>query len=515
MQLNLLLPSPERALQQTPETRPEVIAERLERLAATASEQAAWELVVALGLLNRTDGSDLNRLKLNPLYEPAVLKLIDKLIVTLPENGTPQTGQPRQIATLAQELAVELAYAWKLAYLEVEQRRSLFGDAKARLSALARLLSALATLAGTSYRTYSAPPPQTWQELHQVYQALRLELLDTGNPGNPELLAAEAAYKRTLLLALADPYRFTRLEMDVTAALLDKFQRLALFSSAGSDKRKKSLFRIDPEADAPCRKADVAAAAPLTLDTYALCKHLRGLIHQLKAGNTFGELGLPPVPARFDGLSLLRRLYQAWRGSSTRGFNRYTDQLGHIEAISGIPALHRLFDSRQKAAADAPVPATEAQEAAAEQACWNILNDSAVGLSISAPAQKAAQLRLGDPVALKMDGQHGAGWMLGVIRWAKMSKGQTVSAGVEKLAPSAASVVLRLLEAGAANAGQPALLIPANPALQLDERLLIPHGLYKQGNCAELLHNGQNRRVALSGLVEQTPFFDLVEIEPA
>lgn len=66
-----------------------------------------------------------------------------------------------------------------------------------------------------------------------------------------------------------------------------------------------------------------------------------------------------------------------------------------------------------------------------------------------------------------------------------MSKGRIVVAGVEKLAPSASSVVLRFTEGSAANIGQPAMPIPANPALQTGERLLLPQGLYRRGRTAD------------------------------
>ena len=146
---------------------------------------------------------------------------------------------------------------------------------------------------------------------------------------------------------------------------------------------------------------------------------------------------------------------------------------------------------------------------------WRIVNDSASGLAISAHAQEVAQVRMGNPVALREENAEGTAWMLGVIRWGKMSKGQVVVAGVEKLSPNATSVVLRFPEGTAANLGQPALLIPANPALQTDERLLLPQGLYKRGRTADMWHKGERRRIGLGSLVEQTPFFDLVEVEPA
>lgn len=518
MQLKLYTPKSEQALQQAPETRSNIIAERLRELSAIDPEKSAQEIVAALGRLNRAEIDEEIRLKLNLLYEPVILKLIETLIASLPENGTPQSNTHRQVATLIYELALELTYAWKLAYLGIEHRRSLFGGSKSKQTALAHLLSSLSGLISTSYRTYTSPPAYSWQELHQVNNAIRQEHAGAPNKDVPSTSANEAAYKRALLLALADPFRFTRPEIEITLAYLDKFHQLAQLST--QNKIKKSLFYIDINSDTPYyQDPGDNVSGLLVLDTHAVCKNLRSLIVKLKTGEAFRDIGLAEAPKGFDGLSLLSRLHQSWRGTAKRGFNRYVPELAHVDVICGIPAIHRLFDPRQKPIAGASGQSTKKSlSELADQslpARWRVLNDSASGLAISAHAQGVAQLRIGNPIALRMEGANEAEWMLGVIRWGKMSKGQIVSAGVQKLAPGASSVVLRLVQGKLSNIGQPALLIPANPALKIDERLLLPHGLYKRGYNADMWHNGKSRRIALGSLVEQTPFFDLVELEPA
>lgn len=513
MQLNLHTPKPEQALQQDPEKRPAVTADWLKQLSGTNPEEAAQTLLAELGRLNRAELDDELRAKLTLLYEPVIGKLIEALAATLPENGTPQSTVHRQAANLAYELALELGYAWKLVYLGVEQRRSLFSVAKARQNALTHLLSALSGQICTSYRTYTTPPLHSWQELHQVHEAIRQESAAADPP------PSEAVYKRALLLALADPFRFTRPEIEVILAYLDKFSQLARLASGGKD--SKSLFRIDLEADAPPGQETSPGTPPsLTLDTHASCKHLRSLIVKLKTGEAFRDIGLPEAPQRINGLHLLSRLHQAWRGNLKRAFNRYEPGPTYVEVISGIPAIHRRFDSKARPAAEAGSSAS-AQNAASgladqgQPARWRVVNDSACGLSISANAKEVAQVRMGNPIALRQENMEDASWMLGVIRWGKMSKGQIVVAGVEKLSPNASSVVLRFLHGEASNIGQPALLIPANPALQTGERVLLPQGLYQRGRTADMWYSGEKRRVGLGSLIEQTQFFDLVELEPA
>lgn len=518
MQLNLHTPKLEQALQQTPEKRPAVTAERLRQLSDMNPEEAAQALLADLGRLNRAELEDELRSKLTLLYEPVVGKLIEALAATLPENGTPQSTTHRQAANLAYELAIELAYAWKLVYLGVEQRRSLFGVAKAKQNALTHLLAALSGQICTSYRTYATPPLHSWQELHQVHELLRQEAaVSAARDSAPP--PSEAVYKRALLLALADPFRFTRPEIEVTLAYLDKFSHLARLANGSKD--SKSLFPINIEADAPPGHEAVSGTpASLTLDTHASCKHLRSLIVKLKTGEAFRDIGLPETPQRINGLHLLSRLHQTWRGNLKRAFNRYEPVPTYVEVISGIPAIHRRFDAKTRPAAESgSLPgAQNTVSGLADQgvpARWRVVNDSACGLSLSAPAKEVAQVRMGNPIALRQENNEDTSWMLGVIRWGKMSKGQIVVAGVEKLSPNASSVVLRFLQGEASNIGQPALLIPANPILQTDERVLLPQGLYQRGRIADMWHSGEKRRIGLGSLIEQTQFFDLVELEPA
>jgi hypothetical protein len=233
---------------------------------------------------------------------------------------------------------------------------------------------------------------------------------------------------------------------------------------------------------------------------------LRSFIVKLKTGEAFRDIGLAEEPPNFNALHLFSRLHQSWRGNVKRGFNRYEPGQSHVEVVSGIPAIHRLFDAKQKASDAA------SSESAAR---WRVVNDSASGMAISAHAQEVPQVRMGNPIALREENSPTTGWMLGVIRWGKMSKGQVVVAGVEKLAPTAAFVVLRFPEGTAANLGQPAMLIPANPALQTEERLMLPQGLYQRGRTADMWLGGERRHIGLGNLVEQTPFYDLVELEPA
>jgi NAD(P)H dehydrogenase (quinone) len=525
MQLELSIPKREQALLQAPETRHAVLAEWLTQLPETTPTEATQRLLAELGCLNRTELDGDLRSKLSHLFEPVVLRLIDAIVGTLPENGTPQSSVHRKAANLAHEMAVEMAYAWKLAYLGLEQRHSLFGGAKTKQSALAHLLFALSGQICTSYRIYTTPPPHSWRELHQVYEAIRQEAPVKASGANAPS-PSDTAYKRALLLALTNPFRFTRPEIEVTLAYLDRFSHLAHFGSSSNS--IDSVFLVNIRADTPFVNItpdtpfhqDIFdnVTAALMLDTHGLCEHLRSLIVKQKAGDAFNEIGLTDATHRINGLHLLSRLHQAWRGSAKRGFSRYEPGQTYVEVISGLPAIHGLLDSRQEAAPDAnsSTGANNTVSSLAEQASparWRVVNDSASGLAISAKAEEVAQVRMGYPIALREVDAEDETWVLGVIRWGKTSNGKAVVAGVERLAPDAASTVLHFHDSDSAGINHPALLIPANKGLNTSDRLLLPQGLYQRGRAAVMMHNGEQRNIGLGSLVEETAFFNIVEVE--
>lgn len=504
MPLQLTTPVLGQALQQTPELRSVAVAEWLGGLRYLSPQDEAPQVLGALVSLNRWELGDEARQNLVLLYQPVVQKLIKSLIATLPENGTPQTQDHRRAATLAQELSLELSVAWKLVFLGIEQRLFAFVSGKARQNALGQLLVALSDLICTSFRIYTSPPAHSWHELHQVFYELYGSASQDAIKGllenHPAML--ETAYKRALLLALADPFRFTRAEMEAMLAYLNQYGALAQVAAARN--ANKTTFLINADADNPCcQTVDSKMTNALSLNTQALGKHLNRLARKLKQGESPEKLELPAAFNQIHAFSLVERLYQSWCGDKQRGFKRYpAAPRSFVEAVCGVDEIHKLFGM-----ADGN-PASHAVASAQ----WRVINDSASGVSIAAQVRDVPQIRLGDPVALRFAGS--ADWTLGVIRWGKIATGLMVEAGVEKLAPSLSAAIIRVSQNKPVSTAEQALLVPANAALQISESLLLPCGLYAPDREADIWHNGQSRKIILRGLVEQSPVFDLVEFIP-
>lgn len=465
---------------------------------------AAPQILGELARLNRWELGSEARATLALLYQPVVQSQVKALIAVLPENGTPQGQEHRQAATLAQELSQELAYAWKLVFLDLEPRMFGFSNARARQNALSHLLLALSALVVVSFRTYTLPPANTWKELHQVFQALSDKEGSVASESLPDNHAAmlEAAYKRALLLVLADPFRFTRTEIEATLAYLARFSALIELSAAYNP--EKAVFLINVDADMPCAQTRGAQTpGGLSLDTQELGKHLNRVARKLKAGGLPEKLGLPEVFNRIQALPLIERLYQSWRGSQKRGFRRYIPaNRMQVEAVCSIEEIYKLFSVAEGDSASQFVASAH----------WRVLNESASGVSITAQVRDAPQIRLGDPVALRLN--EATGWTLGVIRWGKIASGLAVEAGIEKITPRVSAAVIRVHRDKPGNTSEPCLLIPANDSLQTGERLLLPCGLYAENCEADIWHDGQRRKVILWGLIEQSPIFDLVELIP-
>ncbi len=489
------------ALQQKPELRIPAIAGWLEGLRALPAVDAAPQVLAELIKLNRWELAGDARQELTLSYQPTIRKLIKDLIATLPENGTPQTPNHRQAAILAQSLSQELAAAWKLVLRDKAQPRFAFSADKQRQNVLAQLLTAQSALICTSLCTYTQPPIYAWQELHRVFASLHRPNETDGSEQQGVLL--DTVYKRALLLALADPFRFTRSEMEATLAYINHFASLAALTT--SDQHERSVFLINSERDMPgAQTLESGVEQALMLNTQGLGKHLASLTRKLKAGGSPEKLGLPPAFNQVDAILLMQRLRKGWCGGRQRSFQRYrTVEQMQVEAVCGVDEIHKLLGE----------VAGNPDSLFAASAKWRVVNDSASGISISAQARDVPQIRLGDPIVMRL--QEASDWMLGVVRWGRIGDGVSIEAGVEKLAPVAVPAMIRLLAVGslqqAANTAEKALLIPPNETLRISERLLLPRGLYARDREAELWHEGQRHKIMLLNLVEQSPVFDLVE----
>jgi len=442
----------------------------------------------------------------------------------------PLPEKQRQVANLARELLVEVAYGYKIILLEQLNRLISFGSNKQLPQVIQRALSALSRVLVICYETYAPTPAGIWSEMHQLYRyAVQHNLQQEPVPDYDATSSINLAYKQALMLALADPYRLMQGEVGKILDYLAQFGDQAQLMPLAKTSNPHGFFLIRLESDKPPKAiaqnaADTDARTDILLNTIDLARAIHQKIVGLEAGEAPRSLGLPETASDSAYLDLLRRLLRHWGIAPKRHFNRVQNQAG-MEICAGLRAAHYFLYGEEIQPAAEPLPeaeitlhaATLRGERGSQQtfstSSWVIANESAGGLALSKESEEPVHIRVGEVIGLKPDGA--ASWNVGVVRWVKSDSPEDLELGVQMLAPNAAPVTMKPTIAHADATFQPALLLPELPVMKQAATLLAERGNYQAQREFELTQDGVTRRVRATKLVEQTASFEQFQFIPS
>lgn len=308
-----------------------------------------------------------------------------------------------------------------------------------------------------AYRQYRAPPAGLWRRLHALY----LFALEAGQADQPSTaggvvgVTARTAYRAALLLAAADPYRFSGRELrqavDAIAAVAD---RCGLTAGA------EGGIRVDVTADAGpvlARGAspDGDSGRVLALDATPAIQAFGG-----QDAAHAGAFVRPDGARGNAGAWLLRSLAAGWERAA-RGRVRLPGGYA-LDLVVGMHALHRalagavdfaafLRQARDDviavgpqeqasgwiASGEAVVPATLRAE---------VLDQSLDGYRLRVGVDDGARLRIGEVVGLAPGADPGdpQDWMVGVLRWLRIEDTR-VLLGVKLLHRAARAAAVRVV----------------------------------------------------------------------
>jgi len=533
--LTLQVPTADPALKQTVETRPKAVTEWLDRLPLSSPVDTAQQLVMALYSLNRHPLGEDDRYTLLALYRPVIARASASLEALLADCGLPPHAQQRKNATLLRELHVEHSIGYKQTLLALANRR--FGRASPKRAAevTARLLAALRDIQIACHLTHTRAPDGLWQEMRQIHEfAEASNLADHAVDDAPP---PSLPYIQALLIALADPPHMSHAELVHTRLYLEKFAALSALTTAPVSGHLG--FPIPTTGDAaPSPLAAGAAQAGRWLDTDALCRHVHETVVRLRNGESPRYIGLPSGMEGELSQSLCKRLLKQWSGSPQRAFKRHAVSGSTVQMVAGVSAIHRLLDPASQgpqfgveetdSLPIGDVGLTFSSPAPVNLTRWSVSNDSATGLALKGKPDGPLSLKVGDPLALRVDEStavdasassqpqpaddgNSAVWSLGVIRWIRMLDAQQVELGVERLAPQIQPVWVRPLRGPRKARPESALFVPGLTALKQKDRLLLPRQLYQIGMDAEVSQPPHQYTLTFGSCIEHTPSFDLID----
>lgn len=527
MALELSTPLREESPRSSAETSIESVQRLVVALPTTKPTLAAQTLIISLAKLNRQTVASGLRLQLLESYRPMTLKIAQGLTAQYCSASLPLPDMAKESAHLVKTLFTELAFGYKLAILE--RGKGLFGGANNKLLPLMvqRAIHALSQLVTVSYHTYARMPKSIWSELHQLYQlAADHQLQDVAVDDVEDKCSPGLAYKRALLLFLADPRHLIPADIDRVWAYLLRFGHLAQLQSLNAQSSATGAFLVRLQSDLPPVpfnkiKGELAPATDIQLITGDLTSQLAGQINRLNANESPKTIGLPTTVVDQHYQDLLEHLLKHWVQAPKRTFPRL-ERNDVVSLCVSFPALHYFLNNETlyvlPLVAETGGEVTEIRSNYATSAIqteiadthassrWSVINESAGGLAIARIDDASGGIRLGELVGLKTETAQQ--WNLCVVRWAASNEQDGLEIGIQMIAPKATPVAVRT---DGDAAFELALLLSEIASVKQPGTLITAHGGYWPARVIEIEHHGKTSLLLATKLVERTSCFDRFE----
>ncbi|PHV11907.1 hypothetical protein [Chitinimonas sp. BJB300] len=516
----LRVPEPITGSAITVETNPRAVKAWLVSLSSAQTAETARAIFDSLTTLNRIKLDGESRLKLLEHYQTTINMLDVPLEAIYACATAPAKEKAKHAAVLARNLQLELANGYKLVLHERLSAR--FGFGKRDIPELIHhLLTTYQRLMWICCKSYGPVPAGVWLEAHALFRyAIQHKMIDSPEGVDHQNKTIGGCYKQILLLALSDPYRYHPLEHDKIKDLIKNYGSATQFQALNDNPHPAGLFLVRLDQDLPPaffgqRPQDVEASSSIMLDTIEMAKLLNKALHAV-------EQKLPTASDRSKAqawMDLLRRVSRQWSISPKRIFQRIRAN-SQVQMTGGLRmTTFHLNDAQplfEPLALDDSLPLTDNpltfQEGVHGQPdTWILLNESPGGFALRLkPLPQSGIYRVGDVVGLRSQGADD--WMVACIRWMQTTEtGDAVEVGIQILAPSGNSGMVRPTTTHAGGTLQPCLQLPEITAIKRPALILAPRGTFTPMRELAIYTNNGEQLVRAARLVEQAVGFDLFE----
>ncbi len=516
--MRLTLPDFDPNLARSVETNPQHLREWLISLPTSNVMEAGRMLLDALSTLNRVKLEAEDRIKLLDEYQSSLEMLTGAFEAAYASPGLPMKERARQAAQLALNLWLEMTLGWKQALMDkVEKKFSFFTSTKLVPILLQAVLYSFWRTYQVCTRLFQPLPVGMWSEIHQVFRyAAENKFLDERKSDNPKEKASRSiatVYKQILLLALADPQRFSGPELDKILEIIEGYAGYAHFRSVSKLNSSAGFFLIEMEFDRPPqfvgnRSLDQLPSQSLLFDTIELAKKL----HKAEI-NVESKVPLANDRAKVQmWLEILRRVIRQWSISPQRMYQRIPAQAS-VEVVLGLePSVIQLngglplrLPTQQE-----PIAAAVDVLEMLQPIPWQVINESPGGYAILARNLPSEQARPGEVVAIRAASD--TGWMVASIRWLQQRYDGATEMGLQVMSAKAQPILLRPVGVNAEQTYLPALLLPNIAALKQAQRVVTAKGVYTPLREFVVVNSqGEESRIRSAKLIEQQMGYDLFE----
>jgi len=493
--------------------------------ATEARALRSWVAALPLANFNATaklllDGlRQVNRMRIDAVQRLDALEILRHPIAQLAEltdkqivgASFPLPPQKVELGAIALEFQSELALGYRIALAELCAPAGSVPFMRSKQVALAgvRALQHGGEHLAKAYLLYRTPPVGAWQSLHDVYRFVTMVRFDDRAVDDPLLSSAvnaRLAYGHAILLALANPYRYTQRELlEVIAFTRTVAPYCELRTGAGDGSELTMNTDCDRGPGYLPEERGHGELEVLTIGLGSLLAFIEGQVTMLPPGSRVATFRLRGGPAVQIDIELARRLAAGWTASGERMHTRLGG--GYVlETVLGLHDLHFVlvgnedFESFLRRVRGQAISLSESdriaswaisasEPARATRLKARVLDQSLGGYRLlweRGPGGETVRARIGELVGLALPEQGDAApdWMVGAIRWIRIDGEGRVDAGVELLSRRALPVGVRNIEETGMQSAMRGLLLTSLRVDEADHTSLVTPGLFERASSA-------------------------------
>lgn len=468
--------------------------------------KAASELIEELQIMNTQKVAYANRLNALEVYRPVVDQLSEALIPLFNFASLPLSRNQSAFAETAKQLWEELAYGYKWALIDLQNKIINIKSDKSTALVVARGIHALNQITYITYLTYKSTPKQYWSEIYQLYycsltqNAQRITINDELVEDNET--SVDSVFIEGLLLALANPNRLSGPDIVRARDYIANLTSLAKFSAIGPVESSAGVFLIELDSDKrpasfSMKRKETDEVTDLLLHTVGVAERIHKHLRAVKNQRLPSDKSLPDnaIAAHYE--DLLFHLISHFGKPPVRSFSRARKNDG-MELGVGINNAHYFAPKIGNDYKNLVV-----QSAAIKPSRWQILNVGAGGYALRKFNSSQVSMHVGDIAAIKNNTT--LEWELGVIRWVSINELNQLDIGFELISPTVKAVSLISAKEKTQEKG---LLLPQLPALKQEASIIVPRGAFEPDTPLEMVDEDTTSKIIIKKLVERTFSFE-------
>jgi len=503
-----------------PYLRPKILHQWVEELPTADSNASAHLLLEKLRILNVSRYPVQERMALLVVLYPIVQQVVAALEQKYQSAEIPLGRKERFFSDICRKLLFDMAAGYKVIVSElVIKKKHKLAESLLLHEATYFAMIFLSWNLVESYSVYDPVDEGVWHDLHQLYRYAEVNTfneihLDDPFPSMTLPIAAtiDYAYKRILLLAVAEPYHLMQGEAW-------EIFRLVSFWTKDCDLLPNVQLAVEGEY-AVDMSADLAPRF-ITHDLYTqeisgrvididkIKTKLELLIQNILRGNFDDDLLQDAGVLERKQRDALLRLIDTWEGNTERSEPR-KPSVDDVRITTGLNSCHHFISMRAKFTPEmdelkihshkkAPALAegegksffaTRYQEALKKdkrhihtnysQEDWQQSNLSQMGIALRCfDGHHDLSVKVGEIVSYRYDGKLKGRWQTGVVRWIKSDSRKVLDIGIMDIAKSAVPVAVKAMSGiGKGTDYFRALLIPFQVSLKQTRSIILPANIY-------------------------------------